>query len=141
MISHMLMILSTVMLAVNKNAWNKVFNISGEEETNLTELAKEIIEMTGGKSKIFFLPQEKAQPQKVKVDISELKALGYSPKVNIKEGVRRMVEFYKSNPRLGKIMLIRVYNFIKILNLVRIKTLKNILDTSILTFHRNILLL
>jgi len=34
----------------------------------------------------------------VSVDTSDLKELGYAPKVKIKEGIRRMAEFYKANP-------------------------------------------
>ncbi|MBU3940388.1 MAG: NAD-dependent epimerase/dehydratase family protein [Nanoarchaeota archaeon] len=91
-----------VILAVQKNGWNQTYNISGENETRIFDLAKEVIEQTESKSKIIFLPEEKAQPQKVKVDISELTKIGYKPKVDIQEGVKKMVEFYKQNPNAWK---------------------------------------
>lgn len=86
-----------IILAV-KNGWNKEYNISGENETKIVELAREIIEKVGSKSKIIFMPQEIAQPQKVKVDISAIKERGFAPKVDIHEGVDKMLEWYKQNP-------------------------------------------
>jgi nucleoside-diphosphate-sugar epimerase len=86
-----------VMLAID-GPWNKEYNISGEEEVRLVDLAREIINQAKSKSKIVFMPQEKAQPQKVKVDVSEIKKLGYKPKIDIKEGVEKMIVWYKENP-------------------------------------------
>ena len=86
-----------IMLAIN-NEWNKEYNISGEEETRIIDIAKEVIEQTGSKSKIIFSNPEISQPQKVKVDISEIKKIGYNPKINIKEGIKKMIEWYKEHP-------------------------------------------
>ena len=76
--------------------WNKEYNISGGQETNIYDLAKFIINETGSDSKILVLDKEIAQPQKVKVDISEIKKLGYSPKISLWEGVRKNIEFLKN---------------------------------------------
>lgn len=75
---------------------NKEFDISGEDEFNVYELARFIIKETNSKSKIKMLLEEKAQPQKVKLDISAIKSLGYNPKVSILEGTKRTIEWYKS---------------------------------------------
>jgi nucleoside-diphosphate-sugar epimerase len=85
-----------VMLLVDN--WNKTknrsFNISGGQETNLYELAQMIIEEAkGGYVKLY--PQELAQPQQVRVDISDITKLGYKPKIGIEEGVKKMIEFYR----------------------------------------------
>lgn len=82
--------------------WNNDYNISGESEVNLFNLANYIINLTNGKSEIELSPPEKAQPQHVFVDTSKIKELGYKPKVNIWEGTRRMVQFYKANPTACK---------------------------------------
>jgi nucleoside-diphosphate-sugar epimerase len=87
-----------VMLVFNKNRWNEGFNISGHNEVKLVDVAKEVIAQTGSHSRIVFLPKEIAQPQQVNVDTYNLNALGYVPKVNIVEGIRRMVDFYRNNP-------------------------------------------
>jgi nucleoside-diphosphate-sugar epimerase len=83
-----------VILTLNQK--NEVYNISGENEQKLTDLADIIIkECKGGCVKFF--PQEIAQPQQVKVDINKIKALGYKPKVSLEEGVKRTVNWYKKN--------------------------------------------
>lgn len=86
-----------VMLAI-KNEWNKEYNISGEQEELILDVAKKIIEEVGSPSKIKFCPPERAQPQKVNVDISAIKNIGYSPRVNIDEGIKKMVEWYRKHP-------------------------------------------
>lgn len=84
-----------VMLSLNNNKWNEIYNISGEEEYNIFELAKLIISETNSNSKIKIYGPEIAQPQNVNLDIGEIKKLGYSPKVKIKEGVRKTIGKYK----------------------------------------------
>jgi len=87
------------MLLVNQ--WDKTknqeYNISGEEEVNLTYLANLITKESNSKSKIKYYPPEIAQPQNVKVDISKMKELGYLPKVKIEQGVKKMVKWYFNN--------------------------------------------
>jgi pyruvate formate-lyase activating enzyme-like uncharacterized protein len=75
---------------------NKEFNISGNEECSVYNLAQMIISKTGSKSKIKVFKEEKAQPQQVKLDISELQKLGYNPKVSLEEGVARTIEWYQN---------------------------------------------
>jgi len=95
-----------VMLAINSKEWNKEYDISGKEEFNVYELARYIIGLTESKSLIKIYPAEIAQPQKVSVDISEIEKIGYKPKISLKEGVERTIEFYKEqirkNPELLK---------------------------------------
>ena len=88
-----------VMLAVNNKEWNKEYDIGGKEEFNVYELAKYIIELTESRSLIKVYPAEIAQPQKVNVDISEIEKIGYKPRIALKEGVKRTVEFYKEQIR------------------------------------------
>lgn len=83
-----------VMLALAQD--NKEFNISGNEECSVYNLAQMIISKTGSKSKIKVFKEEKAQPQQVKLDISELQKLGYNPKVSLEEGVARTIEWYQN---------------------------------------------
>ncbi len=84
-----------VMLCLSYNKRNESYNISGEEEYNIFELAKFIISETESMSKIKIYDAEITQPQTVKLDIDEIKKLGYVPKVKIKEGVIKTIEKYK----------------------------------------------
>lgn len=85
-------------LLATKGKWNKDYNISGNQEIKIYNVAREIIKQVGSKSKIVFLPPEKAQPQNVRINTSPLKKLGYKPKIDMKEGIRRMVKWYRANP-------------------------------------------
>lgn len=71
------------------------YNISGGEEFNLKELAEFIIKETDSKSEITIKGKETEQPQKVSLDISSIKELGYSPRISLKEGIKRTIKFYK----------------------------------------------
>jgi len=75
-------------------AKNQSYNISGEEEVNLTDLAHMIKDETHSKSRIIYKEPEIAQPQNVNVNISRIKEFGFKPKVDINKGVRKLVEFY-----------------------------------------------
>ena len=89
--------IEATMLAINNGEWNEDYNISGEDEVNIYKLAKAIITLTKSKSKIKMMCPEIAQPQKVFIDISKIKKLGYSPKTKIDKGVPKTIEWYKKN--------------------------------------------
>lgn len=86
--------IDAMILTIN-SGWNKEYNISGKQEHNVYDLAEFIIKETGSSSKIVIKDAEIAQPQQVRVDISEIKKLGYNPKVSLEEGVRKNIEFCK----------------------------------------------
>ena len=73
---------------------NQEYNISGDNEVKL----RDIVDMIGEHVediKFDYYPAEIAQPQKVHVDTEKMKKLGYQPKVKIKEGISKMMDFYK----------------------------------------------
>jgi nucleoside-diphosphate-sugar epimerase len=81
-----------ILLLLKKEKWNKEYNIATGKGENLYQVAKEIIKQTNSNSKIVFKNQEKQQPQKVEIDISEIKKLGYKPKTNIFQGIKKCLE-------------------------------------------------
>jgi dTDP-glucose 4,6-dehydratase len=71
-------------------------NIGNPAELTILEFAKEVIELTGSKSKIVFkdLPQD--DPKVRQPDISRAKSiLGWEPKVSRREGLARTLEYFK----------------------------------------------
>lgn len=76
---------------------NKSFNISGNNEIQLMTLIKIIENELGYEIKYRFKNPEIAQPQNVHVDTSDMKVLGYKPKVNIFQGIKRLIRWYKKN--------------------------------------------
>ncbi len=83
-----------IMLAIN-GPWNNEYDISGGEEFNVYELARLIIQKVSSKSKIIISAPEIAQPQKIKLDLKKIKALGYVPKISLEKGVNKCIDFYK----------------------------------------------
>lgn len=75
---------------------NRDFNVSAGKGVNVGYVADLIIGLAGNGKKSFY-PKEVAQPQEVELDISELKKLGYSPKIGIEQGVKKTFDWYKEN--------------------------------------------
>lgn len=88
--------IDAILLILKKGGWCEDYNISGGQECNIFNLAEKIINLTNSKSKIIIKPPEVTQPQEVSVDISKIKTLGYKPKVDIDDGIKRTVDFYKN---------------------------------------------
>jgi UDP-glucuronate decarboxylase len=60
------------------------------------ELAEQIIELTGSKSVIRFLPLPQDDPRQRKPDISPAKSiLNWEPTVEIKYGLEKTIDYFK----------------------------------------------
>jgi len=71
-------------------------NIGNPAEITLKEFAEEIITLTGTSQKIVYQPLPKDDPKQRKPDITKAQEiLGWSPKVDRKEGLRITYEYFK----------------------------------------------
>ncbi|WP_343692329.1 UDP-glucuronic acid decarboxylase family protein [Chitinophaga sp.] len=71
-------------------------NIGNPAEITLKEFAEEIITLTGTNQKIVYQPLPKDDPKQRKPDITKAQEiLGWSPKVDRKEGLRITYEYFK----------------------------------------------
>lgn len=71
-------------------------NIGNPDELPMIDLAKEIIELTGSKSKIIFKELPEDDPKIRQPDITKAKKyLGWEPKVNRKEGLKKTLEYFR----------------------------------------------
>ena len=76
------------------------FNLGNPEEISILEFAKEILGMTGSKSRIVFYPLPQNDPKVRQPDITKAKkVLGWEPRVIRQEGLRRTLEYFRK--RLG----------------------------------------
>jgi UDP-glucuronate decarboxylase len=83
-------------LALSEGAKGEVVNIGGNKEITISELAKLIRELTNSSSEIEFLPLPKDDPQRRKPDITKAKKLlHWEPKVELKEGLSKMINWFK----------------------------------------------
>jgi UDP-glucuronate decarboxylase len=71
-------------------------NIGNPGEFTMLELASEILDITGSKSKLVFLPLPKDDPTQRQPDISlaKEKLNGWEPKVQLREGLVKTIEYF-----------------------------------------------
>ena len=71
-------------------------NLGNPEEISILGFAKEIIGLTGSKSRIVFFPLPQNDPKVRQPDITKAKrVLGWEPKVNRQEGLRRTLKYFQ----------------------------------------------
>lgn len=74
-------------------------NIGNPSEISLKDFAEEVIKLTGSKQKIVYKPLPADDPKQRKPDITKAKSiLGWEPKVERAEGLRKTYEYFKSLP-------------------------------------------
>ena len=74
-------------------------NLGNPEETTIIQIAKEILDLVPGtKSKITFQPMPPDDPRVRQPDITRAKQiLGWTPTISRREGLARMIDFYKDD--------------------------------------------
>jgi dTDP-glucose 4,6-dehydratase len=71
-------------------------NLGNPEEITVLDFAKEIIRLTGSRSRIIFCPLPQNDPRVRQPDITRAKTiLGWEPKVSRQEGLRRTSQYFK----------------------------------------------
>jgi len=93
-----------IKLMENKDAIGNVYNIGSQEEVTIEQLAKKVIELTNSKSRIVYIPYDKAYEegfedmQRRVPDITKIKKLiGFKPTINLTGIIQSVVEYYKNN--------------------------------------------
>jgi len=77
-------------------------NLGNPDEVTILQLAQEIKELTGSKSKIVFKPLPPDDPKVRRPDITKAREiLGWEPKVPRSEGLKRTLEYFKQ--KLGTV--------------------------------------
>jgi len=71
-------------------------NIGNPNEFSVKELAELVVEMTGSKSKIVYLPLPGDDPKQRRPDITRARQyLGWEPKTQLREGLAKTIEYFK----------------------------------------------
>jgi UDP-glucuronate decarboxylase len=72
-------------------------NIGNPYEFTMLELAQKVIELTGSKSKIVFLPLPMDDPKQRKPDIRLAKSLlDWEPNIHLEEGLKKTIAYFKN---------------------------------------------
>jgi UDP-glucuronate decarboxylase len=70
-------------------------NIGNPGEFTIRELAEKVIDLTGSKSKLVFMPLPQDDPMQRKPDISlAKKELGWEPKIKLEEGLKKTIAYF-----------------------------------------------
>lgn len=71
-------------------------NIGNPDEITIKQFAEEVLKLTGSNSKIEFHPLPEDDPKVRQPDISKARdVLGWEPKINRTEGIKRTLEYFK----------------------------------------------
>jgi UDP-glucuronate 4-epimerase len=74
----------------------EVFNLGNSKTTSLLELVKLIGDTMGKQHRIKKLPVQKGDVSRTLADLSHSgRIIGYQPQVDIKEGIKRFVDWYR----------------------------------------------
>ena len=73
-------------------------NVGNPSEITLMQFAEEVLALTGSKSKIVFKPLPQDDPKQRQPDITKARTiLGWEPKVDRHEGLKRTLEYFKQH--------------------------------------------
>jgi dTDP-glucose 4,6-dehydratase len=77
---------------------NLPVNIGNPKEMTVFDMAKEIVKLTGSRSKIVFKDLPVDDPKVRQPDITKAKTLfGWEPKVDLEEGLKKTIEFFRES--------------------------------------------
>ncbi len=91
---------NAISLLIQKGAYGEIYNVGNDIEIKILDLAKMILEITKSTSEIDFLPLPSFDPKRRSANISRLRALGFSHKVLLRDGIEMMIKEYVSNDKL-----------------------------------------
>lgn len=90
-------IISGTRAAIDKNSKCEVFNLGNHKSEKLMDIISIIEENLGKKAKIEFLPMQQGDIKESFADIKEsIEKLDYKPRISIKKGIPKFIDWYKS---------------------------------------------
>ena len=80
----------------NEQNFSGPVNLGNPQEFTILELAQKVIQYTDSKSKIIYKELPKDDPMQRKPDITlAKKELSWEPKVNLEEGLKKTISYFK----------------------------------------------
>ena len=80
------------------NGFSGPVNIGNPNEFSILELSKKVVALTGSTSKIIFQPLPEDDPIQRQPNIGLAREkLGWEPKIQLEEGLKRTIEYFKNN--------------------------------------------
>ena len=72
----------------------EIYNIGNNKAENLLDFIENIEKCLGKKAKRKYLPMQPGDVKTTMADIKKIMSIGYKPKTNIHEGIKRFIEWY-----------------------------------------------
>jgi GDP-L-fucose synthase len=85
-----------ILLLESKNPVPDLINIGSGEDVTIKELAFLIQELLGYQGKLSFDTSKPDGTHQKLLDVSKMKALGWQPKISLREGIMKTIKFYQS---------------------------------------------
>ena len=85
---HVADLVDGLIIAMRRGEKGKVYNIGSEEEISIAALAKLLMEISGNRVGIEIIERPKHDHQSRRPDLSKITSLGWSPKIDLKKGLR-----------------------------------------------------
>jgi dTDP-glucose 4,6-dehydratase len=83
--------------------YHEPVNVGNPNEVSILDFAKEILELSGSKSEIAYKPLPQDDPKVRRPDITRARTLlGWEPKVDRREGMRRTLDFFRGKVQAGE---------------------------------------
>jgi nucleoside-diphosphate-sugar epimerase len=82
-------------LAITKGEPGGIYNLGGDEEMSIGELAESIISLTGSTSKILFKPAFIQDHKQRKPSLERIKSLGWKQNISLREGLQKTILYFK----------------------------------------------
>jgi UDP-glucuronate decarboxylase len=70
-------------------------NLGNPNEFTMIELANKVIELTGSSSELVFEKLPEDDPKQRQPDITKARAMGWEPKVELEQGLKTTIEYFK----------------------------------------------
>jgi len=84
-------------LALAKSSEHEPVNIGNPDEFTILQCANLVLQVTGSTSRIRFEPLPQDDPRQRRPDITRARQLlGWQPKINLREGLQRSLEYFRS---------------------------------------------
>ncbi|WP_417871275.1 UDP-glucuronic acid decarboxylase family protein [Winogradskyella sp.] len=86
----------TVRMMGTRDGFIGPVNVGNPKEFTMLQLADEIIDLTGSKSKISYLPlpQDDPMQRQPNIDLAKKELNGWEPKINLREGLKTTIKYF-----------------------------------------------
>ena len=98
---HVFDVVSAIELVMDKGI-RGIFNVGTGEEHSINDIVKLVEECLGKKFKIEYRPERPGEIRRNLLDIGRLKAEGFKPQKNLKEGIKEIIDFEILNIKQSK---------------------------------------